>query len=141
MARRPIAIAAAVAALALAACSAGPAPAALADSFSQLVSPQTTPTTPAAPTATAPTPSSPATSSSTSGGGLSTGAELGIFAAALLLIGAIGFGIRRDARRTARVKAHDPVLAGGRPDPGRGERLKRQRDRAKQARRARKRNR
>ena len=137
MPRRIVATAAAT--LAVLTGSAAAAQLALADSFSQLVSPQTTATTPATPAAPAPTPAP--TSSSTSGGGLSTGAELGIFAAALLLIGAIGFGIRRDARRTARVKAHDPVLAGGRPDPGRGDRLKRQRDRAKQARRARKRNR
>jgi predicted lipid-binding transport protein (Tim44 family) len=102
--------------------------------YQQLVSPQTQqPTTPVAPT---PSP----TSSSTSNGGLSTGAQVAIFAGALLLIGVIGFVIMRDARRAAPVKARDVAIAGDRPGAGRDDRLRRQRARAKQARKARKRN-
>jgi hypothetical protein len=140
MPRRAVSIAAA-AALALATCGAAAASPALGDAFNQLVSPQTAQTTPTTPTPTATTPATGSTSSSTSGGGLSTGVEFAIFAAALALIGGIAFVIMRDARRAAPVKAHDSVLAGGRPNPGRAERLRRQRERAKQARRSRKRNR
>jgi hypothetical protein len=119
----------------------GAAPAAFAqaggNSFNQLVAPPA----PTTPTATATTPSSPSTSSSSSNGGLSTGASFAIVGGAVVLIAAIAFVIMRDAHRAAPVKAREAALAGDRPAPGRAERLRRQRERAKQARRSRKRNR
>lgn len=128
----------AAAALAATLVLAGPLPPAFAqDSFNQLVTPRAQPTTP---TATTPA-NTQNTSSSTSNGGLSTLAQAGIFAGALVLIAAIGFVIMRDARRAAPIKAHEAGLPGGREVGGRSERLRRQRARAKQARRARKRNR
>jgi predicted lipid-binding transport protein (Tim44 family) len=106
--------------------------------FQQLVTPQSQQTTTAAPAPLTATPSP--TTSSTSNGGLSTGAQVSIFAGAALLIGVIGFVIMRDARRAAPVKTRDVAIAGDRPGAGRDDRLRRQRARAKQARKARKRN-
>src|SRR5258708_10540799 len=138
MPRRTVAsLAAAVAAIsmALAGAQLGPAASAqAANPFQQLATPQTQP--PTTPVTTTPSP----TPAGTSNGGLSTAAQAAIFAGAIVLIGVIGFVIMRDARRAAPVKARDVAIAGDRPGAGRGDRLRRQRARAKQARKARKRN-
>jgi beta-lactamase regulating signal transducer with metallopeptidase domain len=84
-------------------------------------------------------PSTVATPVSSNSGGLTTLQEIGIFVAAAVLIGAIAYGIRRDAH------AHAPaaLLPGERVrvDPRRAERAKREREKVKAARRARRRSR
>jgi hypothetical protein len=95
---------------------------------------------PSQPTST-PTVATPTTSSTTtSGGGLSSTEQIGLFAAALLLIGGIAFLIRRDAG------AHAPAgkVAGSGPRATiqpRGKRVEKSRAKAKAARRQRKRTR
>jgi hypothetical protein len=95
---------------------------------------------PSQPTST-PTIATPTTSTPTTpGGGLSTTEQIGLFAAALLLIGGIAFLIRRDAG------AHAPAgkVAGSGPRATiqpRGKRVEKSRAKAKAARRQRKRTR
>jgi hypothetical protein len=94
---------------------------------------QPTPT----PTVSVPTTTSP---TATSGGGLSTAEQIGLFGAGLLLIGGIGYLIRRDAHAAAPVtRAHsDAPRATVKP---RAKRVEQSRARAKAARRQRKRSR
>jgi hypothetical protein len=90
---------------------------------------------PPATTPASPTPASP----SSSNGDISVRAEIAIVAGAFALLSGIAYVIMRDARRAAPVKRREFATGGG--APARNERLRRQRARAKQARRQRKRNR
>jgi hypothetical protein len=100
--------------------------------------PLPSPSAPAAPAQTAPARTS---TTGDKGGGLSTGTELLIFVAALALIAGIAFVIVRDARAAAAKRR-----GGGAPSkserattPPRGQRVQKSREKARAARRARKR--
>jgi hypothetical protein len=88
-----------------------------------------------APAPVSTTPASPSSSSSD----ISAPAEIAIVGGAFVLLCGIAYVIMRDARRVAPVKQSE--LATGGAAPGRSDRLRRQRARAKQARKQRKRNR
>jgi hypothetical protein len=90
------------------------------------------------PTVSVPTTSTPA---STTGGDLSTTAQIGLFGAGIVLIGGIAFLIRRDARAAAPVTRSLSADAPRATVKPRAKRVEQSRARAKAARRQRKRSR
>jgi hypothetical protein len=99
--------------------------------------PLPSPSAPAAPAQTAPARTS---TTGDKGGGLSTGTELLIFVAALALIAGIAFVIVRDARAAAaKRRGGAPSKSERATTPPRGKRVQKSREKARAARRARKR--